>query len=799
MTADATTPPARPLVWNEPFQETLQWRVATRASALERMRVALAAGGGEARRLADAPEGDPAHTLLDAWAVVADTVSFYTERIACEGYVGTAVERASANMMLRGTGYELKPGLAAEVPVAFEVEDAPGAPAQADIPAGTPIQSVPGPGELPQTFETKAPFTAHAGWNTLRPAKEVDQAAKPEKGAGVWVRAQAHEVAAGDWVVLVLQVRADGGEEITACARVTAVDTTSEPGWVRVTIGEVCHGPGAEGTVARLVVFRQRARVVSSLPSEVAEILGELGEHVANDLLEKLRAALAHPGHGGSQRLVLRGDWDRIPPGSWVLVEVADGNPNVREVISASPGAEVGRLPEPSTIVTAKGAEAGDPVMVHFDSREFDATWQPNLAAVTSGGGLTLPPASPSLPLGHTVVVAGWPEGQVPDPRVAATALPPLAAVAEVTGNEGSLVVSPVPAAMAPGTLRVYANVVLADHGETVEQVLGDGDGSVPFQQFTLARGPLTHVRAATATGARSTLEVRVDGVRWERVESLGAAGPDDRVFVEHQRSDGRATVTTGNGVQGARVPTGAANVTARYRVGVGSVGALDPGQLSVLPRKPYGIRGAFNPLAPRGWAAPEGTSSARRFGHSHGRALGRIVSVGDVADLARSFAGVGHTTARLLWNEGGRVVVLSVLDTVGQPPDKGLLGDLRAMIDDRRDPMLRVEVLPAKVTGFVFACLLTVDPDYQLSTVRDRAEAVLRRAYQAELLGFGTPVIAAQLARDVRKVEGVVSVRLPSLRAGSAEGVTVLRPALGEVGEGAGVFNLDGVKWGEK
>ena len=61
-------------------------------------------------------------------ACVADVLTFYQERIANEGFLRTATERRSVLELARAIGYELKPGVAASVHLAFTVEDAPGAP-----------------------------------------------------------------------------------------------------------------------------------------------------------------------------------------------------------------------------------------------------------------------------------------------------------------------------------------------------------------------------------------------------------------------------------------------------------------------------------------------------------------------------------------------------------------------------------------------------------------------------------------------------------------------------------------------
>jgi hypothetical protein len=108
---------------------------------------------------------DPSIALLDAWATVADVLTFYQERIANEGYLRTATERRSILELARLIGYQLRPGVTASVYLAFTMEkDAKG-----EIPAGTRSQSIPGSGELPQPFETSEGLPARAAWNELKP------------------------------------------------------------------------------------------------------------------------------------------------------------------------------------------------------------------------------------------------------------------------------------------------------------------------------------------------------------------------------------------------------------------------------------------------------------------------------------------------------------------------------------------------------------------------------------------------------------------------------------------------------
>src|SRR5262249_38115846 len=139
----------------------------------------------------------------DAWATVADVLTFYQERIANESYLRTATERLSALELARLIGYELRPGVAANTYLAFTLEDAPGAFGQAinlsniargapespppiTIDAGAKAQSVPGPGEQPATFETVEAIEARAEWNAIKPRLAQPQQLSAKMGSIVF-------------------------------------------------------------------------------------------------------------------------------------------------------------------------------------------------------------------------------------------------------------------------------------------------------------------------------------------------------------------------------------------------------------------------------------------------------------------------------------------------------------------------------------------------------------------------------------------------------------------------------------
>jgi hypothetical protein len=163
---------------NRPGLPAIRYRLGTHAtflcSLIDRLPgfIVTDEDGTEYRPLAKLTTragSDPTIAVLDAFAVVCDVLTFYQERIANEGYLRTATERRSVLELAREIGYELSPGVAAATYLAFTVEDAPSAPKRATVPVGTKVQSVPGPDELPQVFETLDEAVVRAEWNALVP------------------------------------------------------------------------------------------------------------------------------------------------------------------------------------------------------------------------------------------------------------------------------------------------------------------------------------------------------------------------------------------------------------------------------------------------------------------------------------------------------------------------------------------------------------------------------------------------------------------------------------------------------
>lgn len=199
-------------LYNRPGLDSLAYRVGTYADFRATMQAqlsdaALPALAGLRTREAD----DPAIALLDAWAVGADVLSFYQERIANEGYLRTATERCSVLELARLVDYRPRPGVAASVYLAYTIEQNA---APVTVPTGARAQSVPAPGEQMQTFETAEPLDARVEWNALQPRQTQPQDISLDNVAALdtlWIASATTSLKANDRLLFLFGDVAKGG------------------------------------------------------------------------------------------------------------------------------------------------------------------------------------------------------------------------------------------------------------------------------------------------------------------------------------------------------------------------------------------------------------------------------------------------------------------------------------------------------------------------------------------------------------------------------------------------------------
>ncbi len=874
----ASTPVA---VFNRTGLAAIAYRVGTQPLFKRSMLAALARDPVLAG-LGTRADDDFSIALLDAWATVGDVLTFYGERIANESYLPTASERFSLLEMARLIGYELRPGVAASGFVAFTIESGPGSPAEVTLEPGIKVQSVPGPGEKPQTYETGTPLTARLAWNALTPRltapQELDLTTRQLYLEGTSTQLQPGDAiliigdertgfaGAEEWDFRILErVEPEADADRTLIAWSPALGTTT-PATVF---------PSQDGT--QLYALRQRAalfghnapdtRLLNFRGTNLSQIANRDGTWKNFNLdVDPATNAIA---------IDLDTVYPKIVVGSWIVL-VSPTYSEVSRVAGATTASRAdfalsGKVTRIVPDALENTNQFGLRTTTVFAQSEELAILERPVREPVYGTTLTLGQLAPDLVPGQPLAFSGkrlrlriavsangleiesgavqvevFPGDilQVLAPPVRKTAggnipISPMELVAELdaptgmdliwqikdgNGFTGVLEASSADVELARAdaqgdpeiseiafidsaldavslddgltairlsaalrgcfdreSVRINANVAPVTHGETVRETLGSGNASQTYQRFTLQQPPLTHVPVGAGSGALSTLALRVNDLLWEEVPSLYGHGPRDRVYVTRPLDDGKTVVEFGDGITGARVPTGRENVRATYRKGIGLAGQVKAGQLSQLMSAPLGVKSAINPEATGGSDDPEALADARENAPLTVLTLDRAVSLRDYEDFTRALSGIAKTLASWVWDGRARRVLLTVAGPNGAEITEtgatfsSLVGALRGA----GDPFVGFTVKSFRKATFHLMARLKVDePTYERAAVHAAVETALRDRFSFTARAFAQPVALSEVVAVIQEVAGVIAVDVEELYRGPTPDLQPRLPA---------------------
>jgi hypothetical protein len=918
-----------PPVSNDPGLPALRYRVDTQPGFYARMLQSLPIAPADATepdsprplaRLLTRSSDDPTVALVDAAACVADALTFYQERIANEGFLRTATERRSVLELARAIGYELKPGVAAGVYLTFTVEDAPGSPGVCTLTAGTPVQSIPPQGKLPQVFETSDELVAHAEWNALLPRQlrpadmavidvpagtsntsgqtttrkalvllgpsgsfpsatpdlhkgllsaslfrldpglAVDAAVDAIEVGRVYYTDTTTGIAAGDLLLFVAKRSTDLVKLVMRAVAVTPetsvkrlridIEALPDPlqrlpppivaftvpyalkpvlafakpqiatvsftgssltttvvnqawresdlqamigiqGWSSTSLVKAIStqpsGPpvapeaGAFAFGAKVGFFGNNGPKWTILPPHTSNTHGDaypsgwdVGDTSSAGALPR---TIWTDSQGGaiSPSAYLERAVPGITRGSWTIFDAPEAVAQVYSVFDAreTSRADYGlsgramaiRLASDSGQVLSPNPTTNFPfrsTTAYVASRKLGLADLPIDAPVGPGDtSIELDSMVLGLTVGQPIALTGERDDL---PGVGAAEVALLADIIHADGRSTLVLQQGLTYSYVRSRLTISANVVHATHGETANEVLGNGDASHPNQAFVLKKPPTTYLSAPTASGLESTLEVRINGVRWDELSSLYGAAPNDLVYTTRIDNDAKMTVTFGDGVQGARLPTGTVNVAAKYRSGIGPDGEVDAGTLTMLRAMPLGLRGVTNPIPASGAEGPEQLAAARRNAPLTLLTFERVVSLLDYENYARAYPGIGKARGDVLWTNGMSLVYLTVAGATGGAPGTDVLTHLQQSIAGASDPSQRFVAAAYVQRYFTLSAEVAVDPRYLFADVRASVLATVLAAIGFDARDLGQSVTAAEIMALVHTVPGVIAVDIVEL-----------------------------------
>ena len=918
------------LIHNRPGLSAIAYRIGDYADVLASLLARLSSKDYPAlARLRTRDSDDFSIALLDAYACMADVLSFYQERIANESYLRSANERFSLQEMARLIGYRLNPGVAAETYLAFTMEEAEGAPEQVTLEAGIKVQSVPGQDEKPQAFETVEEIEARPEWNLLKP--KMNEMKVPVFGTEViHLQGTATQLRAGDTLLFVGSERVnDTGSERWEFRRIQSliIDSNANhtvvtlerglgsltpyveppanpkvyalrlraslfghnaPDW-RVMSDEIKRGylgldPGDDITATQWPGFT--IADISDPPTNNATGTGLYGEYFDRKNLTRRRLSRTdatvnfdwgsgspHPLIGTSTFSVRWTGWVQAPStgtytfytlsddgvrlwvngqliiNNWTCHAATEDNGSIalsgdkkydiKLEFYENTGAAVIKLSwtppgQSKQIISQDRLYPRNIHTLHLDAMypqivpdswlvlskpEYQELYQVEMAGEDSRASFMLTGKTTRL------VVKGENLREIFNEQLRETAvfahseqlvLAETPITTDVLGNslrlerkvdalmpDHTLVLTGVTTAGVETrevltlmrtepdgatsklfftsslqhqykreTVKLYANVALATHGETMHQILGSGEARQAHQRFSLKHAPLTFVSAANESGAETALEVRVNNIAWHEVPTLYGAKANDRSYAVRVDEDGIGEIQFGDGQRGSRLPSGQENVRAIYRKGIGSVGNLKAGQLSQLLTRPLGLKAVTNPQPSSGGVDAEAVDDARRNMPLGVRTLGRAVSLQDYEDYARAYTGIAKAQASVLDIRGIRTIFITVAGKDAVRPEAGgpTLTSLLGSLKNNSDPFVACDAAAYNQAYFKLALRIKRHPDHNIDIVLADVEAALRQAFSFDARDFSQIVARSEVINVAQQVPGVVGVDVDCFYRGATE-----------------------------
>lgn len=753
-------------VLNRPGLAAVSYRVGTHSQFKDSMLTALSSADFAALKdLQTRADDDFTIAFLDAFAVMADVLTFYQERLANESFLRTALDRRSILELARLIGYELSGGVAASAALAFTLDESPGAPTKTTIDIGTRVQSIPGPGEKPQTFETIEKIEARLEWNALKP--KMTRVNIPKFGSkSLYLKGIASNLKPGDAFLLVGTEREnDAGSERWDFRRISKVETDAAGNRTRIEwlegLGTTSPHTVLPAADPKFYALRQRAALFGFNAPHPKTLSDQTLKHYGLDTDSPPDWTF----NISDQTIDLETTYPAIVVQSWLVLS----KPTYQELYRASTVTEGSRaeftISGKTTRIGLDTAEnlnlfdggAYRDTVVFAQSELIDMDEEPIVDPI-SGATIELAKAPEGLIVGQMLATSG-------KDSATGEAISEVVTISDIDG--AVLTVTPALArSYARDAFALNANVSSSTHGETVQEPLGSGDASQKFQTMKLRQPPLTYVSAATPTGAASTLEVRVNNILWHETDTLYGRGPKERIYISRQDADGSTNVQFGDGVTGVRVPTGQNNVSAKYRKGIGLQGLVKAGQLSMLLTRPLGVKGVINPKDASGAQDPEQLEDARANAPLRVLTLDRVVSLLDYENFARAFGGIAKALATWTWDGHTQGVFVTVAGPNGASvePDSATFQNLMAALRNAGDPFVDLRVKTYRPAYFRFAGSVKVDPDYETDAVLAAVEQALRDDFAFAARAFGQPVALSEVIMTIQNVEGVIAVDVDKL-----------------------------------
>lgn len=356
-----------------------------------------------------------------------------------------------------------------------------------------------------------------------------------------------------------------------------------------------------------------------------------------------------------------------------------------------------------------------------------------------------------------------------------------------------------------------WGNVILADHGRTVTDVLlgpvpqpnsaltvrreseqcAGADATPPPARFTpeLPDKDITFESLYDAQQPASVLLERTPEQlvprsmklveqssaqrEWSPRANLLNANNNDRLFVVENETDGTARIRFGDGIAGAR-PDSGMSLLATYRTGNGSDGNIGSDAIACIVSDDANVSTVSlvtNPMPARGGVEPESIERVRQNAPAAFRTQERAVTATDYAAMAqRCNRDVQRAAAMFRWTGSWYTVFITVDRRGGREVDETFAASMRNCLDHYRMAGHDLHFDLPRFATLDLELIICAKREYFVSDVETAVREVLGTGtlidgrpgfFNPDNFTFGESLYLSKLIATVMAVEGVDSVEI--------------------------------------
>jgi len=315
---------------------------------------------------------------------------------------------------------------------------------------------------------------------------------------------------------------------------------------------------------------------------------------------------------------------------------------------------------------------------------------------------------------------------------------------------------------------KVCANIVRVTQGQSIvkKEILIHGNIFSTNLRFKLKNPGVAFVSdTSQAYKAKSTLQVWVDGEKWEETDDLLECGAFEKCFLVNIDDDGFTEIQFGDGIHGKK-PYPWSTIEAKYRISMGSHGNVGEKILTEFDSETYDfIKFLENPIPATDGVEAESLFEAKTMGPNQLKVQERAITTSDYSDLVKNkFKEIKDAKTQFIYTGSWNTIKVSI-DLNKSLLDEHILHEVIQYVNKIKMVGHEVQIQLAEYVYPDINITIFVERGYNVEDIESRLNLILgdnvddvgnKGFFHSDNFSFGTPLYVSKLFDVIEQIPGI-------------------------------------------